>query len=440
MSDLTAIPNIGRIDLQWTSHPHVANYAVAWLYFDAISGDGDAQIKMVGADGQATISGLKPGRTYYFVVKAVRWNTPPNLFDPPAGWSNWATETPSAGSPATDRAALIALYNATDGANWTYNLNWLSDGPIGSWDGVTTDHDGRVSRLLLGLNGLSGMMPAELGNLTNLEWLSLHGNQLTGEIPVELGNLTNLRDLELANNQLTGTIPSDLGNLTRLKWLYLSGNQLTGTIPAELGNLTNLESLYLSRNQLTGTIPSELGGITKLERLFLDGNQLKGTIPSELGDITNLVGLFLEGNQLTGTIPGELSNLLGLVSLSLGDNQLTGEIPSELENLTNLEWLWISGNQLTGVVPSELGNLPNLKGLELQGNHLTGCVPAIWSYIAESDLLDLSLPSCAHVPTTPSVDRTALVAFYNATEGIGVGKQRQLVERCPSRLLARSHY
>ena len=28
---------------------------------------------------------------------------------------------------ATDKAALVALYNATDGANWTTNTNWTSD-------------------------------------------------------------------------------------------------------------------------------------------------------------------------------------------------------------------------------------------------------------------------------------------------------------------------
>ena len=46
-----------------------------------------------------------------------------------------------------DRGVLIALYNATDGANWTDKTNWNSDKPIGEWYGVTTDDDGRVHRV-----------------------------------------------------------------------------------------------------------------------------------------------------------------------------------------------------------------------------------------------------------------------------------------------------
>ena len=47
---------------------------------------------------------------------------------------------------ATDKAALTALYNATDGANWTTSTNWTSDMALSAWHGVTTNTDGRVTR------------------------------------------------------------------------------------------------------------------------------------------------------------------------------------------------------------------------------------------------------------------------------------------------------
>ena len=78
--------------------------------------------------------------------------------------------TPSA---ANDRAALAALYRATDGANWFDDTNWLSDTPLDGWHGVTTDGAGRVTELNLGDNLLAGELPPELGSLANLRRSSL---------------------------------------------------------------------------------------------------------------------------------------------------------------------------------------------------------------------------------------------------------------------------
>ena len=86
-----------------------------------------------------------------------------------------------------DYYALVELYNATDGPNWTNATNWASAAPLNEWHGVDTDPGGRVTRLNLEDNNLRGPLPTVLGRLTNLEVLNLHRNQLTGEIPSELG-------------------------------------------------------------------------------------------------------------------------------------------------------------------------------------------------------------------------------------------------------------
>ena len=136
--------------------------------------------------------------------------------DTPTAIDAPATAPPAAsGSAETDREALVALYNATDGPNWTYNDNWLSDAPLGEWLDVTTD-DGRVTELRLNNNGLSGEIPPELGSLSNLQILSLRANGLAGEIPAELGSLSNLELLALSGNELSGEIPPELSNLSNL--------------------------------------------------------------------------------------------------------------------------------------------------------------------------------------------------------------------------------
>ena len=88
-----------------------------------------------------------------------------------------------------DRAALVALYNATGGANWTNNTNWLSNEPLSEWHRVETDEDGRVTALRLVANGLSGEIPAELENLTNLQVLSLSKKHVERGDPGRAGEL-----------------------------------------------------------------------------------------------------------------------------------------------------------------------------------------------------------------------------------------------------------
>jgi len=232
--------------------------------------------------------------------------------------------------------------------------------------------NGRMTYLTCFNKGLSGVIPENIGNLTNLTTLSLYYSQLTGEIPSEIGNLTNLTSLYLQSNQLTGEIPSEIGNLTNLTSLNLSGNQFTGEIPPEIGNLTNLNTLYLYSNQLTGEIPPEIGNLTNLTRLWLLSNQLTGEIPSEIGTLTNLTSLRLDFNQLTGEIPSEIGTLTNLTSLRLVSNQLTGKIPPEIGNLTNLTYLNLSGNQLT-YLPESICNLPSYLVISLSNNQL--CPP-----------------------------------------------------------------
>lgn len=111
---------------------------------------------------------------------------------------------------------LVILYEATDGDNWTNNANWLSDNPVSEWHGVTLDESSNVVRLELDDNNLSGRIPAEVGNLPSLEYLSLFGNRLSGDIPPELGDLSNLETLSLGGNPLSGCLPDGLSYVPRI--------------------------------------------------------------------------------------------------------------------------------------------------------------------------------------------------------------------------------
>ena len=347
------------------------------------------------------------------------------------------TFTPDTTLAGMDRAALESFYAAANGANWQRNQHWLSSRPLRDWHGVITDAGGRVTRLVLRQNGLTGTISAALGDLAHLERLYLWGNQLTGTIPEELGGLTRLERVYLSQNQLTGCIPpewselryTDMGavNLPEcleayvadperaaLATLYaatggddwtnndnwLSEASLGDWYGVTTGSQGHVRVIDLSENQLVGSIPSELGNLSNLTSLNLGGNQLTGVIPVELGDINELTSLYLGDNQLTGGIPAKLLAGGGPVfedgfliysprSLDLGGNQLTGGIPVELGDIYSLISLDLGDNQLTGGIPAELGYSLRLTLLDLGGNQLTGKIPFELSYPKGLISLDL---------------------------------------------------
>ena len=262
-------------------------------------------------------------------------------------------------------AALHALYNATDGANWINSGNWLSDAALSDWHGIKADDDGRVTEIYLIGNNLSGEIPAELGRLSHLEGLYLARNDLSGSIPAELGDLISLRTLMLFDNDLSGAIPYQFGNLESLEVMHLSRNQLSGRIPTQLGNLENLRRLHLTVNDLSGSIPASLGNLSNLQQLSIAANDLTGSIPSEIADLTKLTHIYLWGNNL-----------------------FASSFISNLDNLTNLQWLDIGGNQLDGAdVLPKISSLTKLTGLGLHDSGLTD--DDLQDYMADLQALDL---------------------------------------------------
>ncbi len=311
----------------------------------------------------------------------------------------------TATTPPAERAALIALYNATDGANWIRNTNWNTTEPVSTWHGVTTNTNGLITHLYLHGNNVSGTIPAAIGDLTNLETFQLQLNDLSGSIPVELGGLTNLKTLDLLGNRLSGSIPAALGQLTNLERLNLHGNTdhsalaadaggLSGSIPAALGDLTNLKLLNLSFNMLSGPIPAELGRLSNLEILDLGVNSVFG-VNSVYSD-----GAYISG--LSEEIPAALGNLTNLRLLDLSFNRLSGSIPSSLGRLTNLTHLYLYFNDLSGAIPTELGDLTNLERLWLRGNGFSGCVPTALAEIPDT-FFDRELSYCRDLELVSAV-------------------------------------
>ena len=381
---------------------------------------------------------------------------------------------------ASDRAVLVALYEATNGQDWDESENWLTSAPLNAWHGVDTDGSGRVRSLSLINNNLTGAIPRELGGLSNLRRLFMQSNDLRGDVPPELGNLSRLTILAIATSG--GKIPPELGNLSNLEELYL--NDLTGEVPPELGSLTNLREMFLQSNDFTGGLPSELGKLANLEWLNVNNSNLSGEVPHELASLSNMRGLFWYDNAGL-CAPGTRSFIDFVQGLERSSGPFCHEAEAAVlrsfyhatggsEWASSSGWLqpgpladWhgietdslsgrvvgidLSGNGLSGVLAGNLASLRALRELRLDGNGRLGgrlasgmtvlplrflsytdtnvCTPADSAFRAW--LRSIRSHSGTGIECPPLTDRDILERFFYATGGLDWSKSDNWLTDAP---------
>ncbi|KAJ1379065.1 Protein kinase domain [Sesbania bispinosa] len=204
---------------------------------------------------------------------------------------------------------------------------------------------------------------------------------LSGPLPQNLNQLTELFNLGLQNNKFNGPLPS-LKGLSKLKYAFLDNNNFDSIPPDFFEGLDSLEVLALDNNGLNVTtggwqFPSSLQGSTQLTNLSCINCNLAGPLPDFLGKMNSLSFLKLSGNGLTGEIPVSLNGSGSMQVLWLNNQKgdgLTGNI-DVVATMTSLTSLWLHGNKFTGSIPENIGDLATLKVLNLNGNNLVGLIP-----------------------------------------------------------------
>ncbi|MBY0433214.1 MAG: gliding motility-associated C-terminal domain-containing protein [Cyclobacteriaceae bacterium] len=197
--------------------------------------------------------------------------------------------------PADEKNALVQLYNATDGANWTNNANWLTT-DVSTWYGVTVTGCS-VTEIQLGDNGLTGYLPYDLVDLNALVVFDVNENNLGGYIPDGFVSMPNLITLNLSNNNFTVLPNLTTGSLnTALLDLDVSSNALDfGDLEPNIAfaNLTYAPQAEIPPAQLVGftlggtlTINFSTPGTANAYQWFKEGASISGatntilTIPS----------------------------------------------------------------------------------------------------------------------------------------------------------------
>ncbi|PSR91006.1 Receptor protein kinase [Actinidia chinensis var. chinensis] len=278
------------------------------------------------------------------------------------------------------------------------SLGWADPDPC-NWNNVGCSVDGRVIRIQIGHQGLTGSLPQSLSNLTMLQRLEVMYNHLTGSIP-SLAGLNSLQFLLLSNNNFT-SIPSDFfTGMTSLQDVYLDYNPFSAwEIPESLKSASTLQIFSANGANVTGKIPDFLGELAGLTALHLAFNYLEGGIPSSFSG-SSIQSLWLNGQKSDSKLNGSISvvqNMTQLTEVWLQTNSFSGPLPPDFSGLTGLQNFSVRDNEITGPVPYSLLSLQSLRVVNLTNNKLQGPTPKFGSSV-QVDMISGSNSFCLDDP------------------------------------------
>lgn len=112
-------------------------------------------------------------------------------------------------------------------------------------------------------------------------------------MPSELGKIHSILDLRLDQNHITGSVPDEHYNMSELRRWDLHNMNLSGTLSTKISQLTNIQTFRIARNRISGTIPTEMGSMIALQDVELHQNDLTGAIPSALCSLRGPEGIVI---------------------------------------------------------------------------------------------------------------------------------------------------
>ena len=223
-----------------------------------------------------------------------------------------------------DKEYLRMFFDKANGINWAKKWNFDAEFKTDdvNWPGLKITN-GYVTEINFTENGIKGDISI-LCNLRELRTIKLKHEEITC-IPAEIGNLKNLETLWLIESKLTGSIPTSITNCTKLSSFNISNhptntpagfeNKVEGTLDI-LKDINSIVTIKVYCNNFSGGLPNltlNNDGVPEewpnLKEFLIYSNPLGGSIPEGYGklfDKNDVTSVVMKDCELTGTIPQDL--------------------------------------------------------------------------------------------------------------------------------------
>ena len=312
--------------------------------------------------------------------------------------------------------------------------------------------------------GLFGNIPDDIGNLTELQVLSLGGNKLNGVIPKSIAklkklwfldldtasslqggfenlmNLSSLQYMHLSLSGLNGTLPKEFGSyFPAMIECLLPGNNFSGNIPPSFGKMKNLLHLNLAYNDFSGKIPKSIGAIPKLKIADFRENKLTSLEEGTQFKSQLLKMLILSGNKKLNVSFGTLIEAVEpvyqtLLILNVSECHIHGVITDKLWNFQSLISVDLSNNKLSGKLPPPPNNTVtmSLLHLDVSGNNISGQIPEQFAMLLALEVLDVS-----NNPQMRKADESGILPNYMKVDPKTLAQQKLSDNfKCPNARLS----
>lgn len=320
-----------------------------------------------------------------------------------------------------DNYALKAIWEALDGPNWYYGgqdynkgCNWDFNKSPDLWSaqpGVEVHSNGRVAKIVLSEFGISGHMPAAIGQLTELVelYLGTHNDTNTGTYDPMLDPSKSLEDrnrnrLEYNKQYLAAThiqpqmsYPCALAlkehNLSSPAMaLYEQGYTEEQIFDKKTGKQREIQPKDVIAGRFCNnllSLPNDIGRLSKLEYLYI-GNSPIEMLPDSICHLKSCTLLEIYNCPNMHGLPQTVKEMPALVQVNISCNSGTKTVPgwtdeelrTAIINLATgaskntIQMLYARDNNLESIPTKEIAGMEYLGLLDLANNKISGAVEA----------------------------------------------------------------
>jgi hypothetical protein len=266
--------------------------------------------------------------------------------------------------PAAERAALEGVFAAAGGTAWRTATNWMGNGSVCTWFGVTCG-TANVVRLALPKHGLAGSLPASLAALSALATLDLSGNaRLRGTLSPQFARWTALQTLGLYSTSISGTLDPSFAAWTSLGRLIVYKTLLSGTLDPAFAAWSQLFTLYFYQTAISGSLPAAFARMP-MTYLYAHDSPLAGTLSPDFANWTALTLLSLRVTALSGTLDAGFAAWSQNQLLELRSSAVSGTLSPAFSAWTSLIILNLRTQPLSGTLDASFAAWTSLQQIAL---------------------------------------------------------------------------